>query len=66
MINYIQLKGQKTELEAKLTDVKNAIEAIQKVCTHKTEAGKETYVLKGNDSHYDYYECSQCGREAKI
>ncbi len=53
-------------IAAELKDINDAIESLQKVCTHKTEDGKDAYEHEGHDSHKDYYVCSICGDSYSI
>ncbi len=45
------------ELTARLSLVRSAIEALQKICPH------EKMVHTGNDSHKNYEKCDVCGKE---
>lgn len=48
------LLSEKKELQKRLTQVNEAIRALQAVCSHEWK-----YV--GHDSHKDHYECAICG-----
>jgi hypothetical protein len=48
------LNKRKSELDKELAKVKNAIDALQKICKHNME-------YEGHDSHKDYYVCTYCG-----
>lgn len=63
---YQDLIVQKQDLEAKLAQVNKAIQAIQAICKHKDESGRETYDWRGNHAQYNLYQCTQCGHENKV
>jgi hypothetical protein len=63
---YQTLIVQKQDLEAKLAKVTKAIQAMQDVCEHKDELGRDTFQWKGNHAQYNIYQCTLCGIENKV
>lgn len=63
---YQSLIVQKQDLEAKLAKVTKAIQAMQDVCEHKDEHGRDTFSWKGNHAQYNIYQCTLCGIENKV
>lgn len=47
----------------KLDDLKNAIKALQKVCPHVDEQGKDTMEWYGDGHNKEYFRCSECQEE---
>jgi len=60
MIDDIRQMVRKTSKEKQA--VIDAINALQKVCSHTRPDGKSALVDCGNDSHYSYEKCDICGR----
>lgn len=38
----------------------------QQICEHTNTDGTDAYVFVGNDSHYEYYECTICKKIEKL
>lgn len=57
-----KLEKERTDLQTRIYKINNAINAMQKVCTHKYEDGRCAFDYIGNDSHKDHYKCSLCGK----
>jgi len=51
-----KLLAEKKVLLERVKNIESAIEAFQKVCTHKM-------ICEGHDSHKNYYKCTICGHE---
>jgi hypothetical protein len=57
MRDYInKLLNERQQHVQRITDIDNAIESIQKICSHN-------YEKIGRDHNYTYYKCTICGHE---
>ena len=64
MIDTIKkLLEDKESLMLKVNKVDKAIKALQAVCPHTDEEGKDTKVWYANGHNKDYYRCSLCSEE---
>lgn len=57
-----KLEKERTVLQIRIDKINDAICAMQDVCTHKYEDGRDAFDCIGNDSHKDHYKCSICGK----
>lgn len=63
---YQQLYIRQQDLKAELEKIEKAIKAMQEICSHTDENGRETYDWRGNHAQYNIYQCTQCGHENKV
>ncbi|WP_346237747.1 hypothetical protein ABDK00_001555 [Niabella insulamsoli] len=53
-----KMEAEKAMLQERINKLNTAIQALQEVCDHN-------YLYQGHDSHYEYYECTDCGHAFK-
>lgn len=53
------LRLKSADLQKQMNEVRNALEALQKICSHDWEC-------TGSTSHEDCYECKICGKEKYV
>ena len=61
-----KLNKRESELVNELNKVRDSINALQKVCSHKNEDGSDAFEFEGSDSHRDYYVCTICGEGRRV
>ena len=61
-----ELRKKAKAAEDKATEYREAVYALQKVCTHNNPDGTSAFRSSGYDSHYSYETCDICGYEIKI
>lgn len=67
MIDTIKkLIDEKDTLMLKVKKVETAIEALQAVCPHTHEDGKDAKEWYANGHNKDYFRCSLCNEETSV
>ena len=56
MLDINSLRARERKLSDELTNVRQAIRALQTVCPHN-------WINDGHDSHKSYEKCSECGKD---
>jgi hypothetical protein len=62
----LKLKSEKKQLLERVKIITTAIDALQAVCHHKHDDGKDALKSSGNTSHKECFTCEICGYEVWI